>query len=165
MSAVVEVREQLREVNSLKIADAGYPLGGTRDVSPLLYHTVGLPRLLPPADARLMDKDEVEKQGMKLFVIDLSARNTSPDEIDGKLEAFIYENDGGRYVFSLEYDGEIPYGKYIEMVDRVFRVVYRFRDALAMENYNVAYLDLGEAKQKEIRKAYPMVLSEAWAGK
>ena len=45
----------------------------------------------------------------------------------------------------------------------VFRVVYRFRDDLAMEKHNVRYLDLGNNLQKEIRKAYPMVLSEAWS--
>jgi endo-alpha-1,4-polygalactosaminidase (GH114 family) len=110
-----------------------------------------------------MDKDEAEEGGLKIFTIDLSQRNTTPAEVDRKLEQFIRENDGGKYVFSLEYDDDIPYGQYIETVDMVFRVVYRFRDEMAMKEHNVGYLDLGKGLQKEIRKTYPMVLSEAWS--
>ena len=108
-----------------------------------------------------MDKEEIRKDGIRVLTIDLAERNTTPAEVDRKLEDFIRENAGGKYFFSLEYDEEIPYGQYIEVVDMVFRVVYRFRDELAMERHNVRYLELGDALQKEIRKAYPMVLSEA----
>ncbi len=164
MGEVVGVKESLRKLDALKIADAGYPHGSDHSVSPLLYHTVALPRLLPPQDARYLEKDDVEKQGIRLFVIDLSERNTTPREVDENLEAFIRENDGGKYAFSLEYDKEIPYGQYIETVDMVFGVVYRFREQMAVEKYRVGYAELGEAIQKEIRHAYPMVLSEAWSG-
>jgi hypothetical protein len=165
MSEVVRVKEVLRKINALKIADAGYPHGSVHTISPLLYHIVALPRLLPPMDAKIMEKEEVEKQGIKLFVIDLSARNTTPADIDKGLEQFIRENDGGKYVFSLEYDGDIPYGQYIETVDMVFKVVYRFRRELAMRRFQVPYDQLGDELQKDIRRAYPMMLSEAWSGK
>lgn len=82
MREVVKVREKLRKVNALKIADAGYPHGSDHNVSPLLYHTVALPRLLPPQDAEILDKEDVEKKGIKLFVIDLSARNSTLKDID-----------------------------------------------------------------------------------
>ncbi len=174
MRKVTELKNRLRETGSLKFADAGYPHGGAIPsefsdkagmlVSPLLYHTVAIPRLLPPMDAVYMDKEDVEKSGMKIFVIDLGSRNTTPASVDRELEQFIRENRGGKYVISLEYDGEIPYEQYIESVDMVFKVVYRFRDELAMEKHRVHYAELGSGLQKEIRKAYPMVLSEAWTG-
>ena len=163
MEEVVKVKQSLREINSLKVAYAGYPEGDLA-VSALQYHTVALPMLLPPMDATIMDKDEIEKMGTNIFVIDLSARNTTPKDIDHNLEKFIRENDKGKYVFSLEYDGKIPYAQYIGTVDIVFNVVYRFRDDLAMNKFQVPYAQLGKDMQKEIRKSYPMVLSEAWAG-
>ncbi len=69
--------------------------------------------------------------------------------------------DDGKYVISLEYDGAIPYGQYVESVDMVWKTVYSFRNKLAMDRYNVPYDKLGEDIQREIRKAYPMALSES----
>ncbi|MFC2098938.1 M56 family metallopeptidase [Bacteroidota bacterium] len=163
MDEVVKVRQFLRELNSLKIADAGYPEGDLA-VSPLQYHIVGLPRLLPPLDAIILDKDEVEKKGTKIFTIDLSAKKSNPKEIDENLERFIRTNEKGKYVFSLEYDNSIPYGQYIESVDIVWNVVYRFRKEMAMRRFQVPYAKLGKELQNEIKKSYPMVLSEAWGG-
>ncbi len=164
MKEVASIRQLLREINALKLADAGYPHKSGMEVSPVLYHTIALPRLLPPLDAKIMDKDEVEKMGTALHVIDLSARNSTPADVHKGLTEFIKEHDGGKYVFSLEYDNEIPYGQYIEAVDMVFSVVYEFRDKLAMKEHGVKYLELGPDLQKMIRKVYPMVLSEAWSG-
>jgi hypothetical protein len=164
MKEVANIRQLLREINALKLADAGYPHKSGMEVSPVLYHTIALPRMLPPLDAKIMDKDEIEKMGTALHVIDLSARNTNPADVHKGLTEFIKEHDGGKYVFSLEYDGEIPYGQYIEAVDMVFSVVYEFRDKLAMKEHGVKYLELGPDLQKKIRKVYPMVLSEAWSG-
>ena len=162
MKEVAGLRQLLREINALKLADAGYPHKSGMEISPVLYHTVALPRVLPPLNAKLMDKKEVEKMGTALYTIDLSARNSTPADVHKGLTEFIKQHDGGKYVFSLEYDNEIPYGQYIEAVDMVFNVVYEFRDKLAMKEHGVKYTELGPDLQKKIRKAYPMVLSEAW---
>jgi hypothetical protein len=164
MAEVIKVKEELRKANALKIADGGYPWGTEHSVSPLLYSSVALPRLLPPPDAEIMEKDQVEKEGIRLFTIDLSQRNTTPADVEKNLERFIGENEGGKYLFSLEYDGQIPYGQYIESVDMVFKVVYGFRRELSMRRFHAPYESLGDDLQKEIRQAYPMVLSEAWSG-
>jgi biopolymer transport protein ExbD len=164
MREVASIRQLLREIKALKLADAGYPHKSGMEVSPVLYHTIALPRLLPPMDAKIMDKAEVEKMGTALHVIDLSARNSTPADVQKGLTEFIKQHDGGKYVFSLEYDREIPYGQYIEAVDMVFSVVYEFRDKLAMKEHGVKYTELGPDLQKKIRKVYPMVLSEAWSG-
>lgn len=163
MKEIASIRQKFREINALKLADAGYPHKSGMEVSPVLYHTIALPRLLPPMDAKIIDKEEVEKMGTALYVIDLSARNTSPADVHRGLAEFIKQHDGGKYVFSLEYGNEIPYGQYIEVVDMVFTVVYEFRDELAMKEHGVKYAALGPDLQQKIRKAYPLVLSEAWS--
>jgi hypothetical protein len=159
MAEVARVREELRKIEALHFAEGGYPQGDL-NLSPLIYHSVALPRLLPPAKAKVMDKKEMEKLGGMLHTIDLSARNTTPRDVDEDLRNFIGSKDDGKYVISLEYDGALPYGQYVESVDMVWKIVYSYRNTLAMERYSVPYDKLGDELQREIRKAYPMALSE-----
>ena len=116
--------------------------------------------MLPPLHAKTLDKKEVEKLGTGLFTIDLSARNTTPRDVDEGLRKFIEDHSDGKYVISLEYDSAVPYGQYVESVDMVWRTVYSFRNRLALDRYNVSYDKLGDDVQREIRRAYPMALSE-----
>jgi hypothetical protein len=81
--------------------------------------------------------------------------------LDQGLREFIAAYYDGSYVISLEYDGEIPYGQYVETVDMIWKTVYGFRNKLATERYNVSYDKLGDELQREIRKAFPMALSES----
>jgi hypothetical protein len=160
MVLVDQVRQELRKINALHIAEGGYPHGDI-NLSPLLYHTVALPRLLPPLDAVELNKEEVEKRGGKIHIIDLAARTTTPRDVDEGLQQFIRNNADGKYVISLEFDGDIPYGQYVETVDMIFKVVYSFRNELAMDTYALAYDKLSAELQREMRKAYPMALSES----
>jgi len=159
MSDVNKVREELREAKRYRVAEGGYPHGDL-DLSPLLYHSVALPRLLPPMDALVLDKAEVERRGGSVHTIDLSARNTSPHDVDEGLSKFISGSPDGKYVLSLEYDGDTPYGQYVETVDMIYNVVYSSRNKLAEKKYGAAYDKLGDELQRELRKAYPMALSE-----
>ena len=159
MEELDKVRGVLRKIEALHFAEGGYPQGDL-SLSPLIYHSVALPRLLPPRNAKVLDKKEVEKLGTGLFTIDLAARNTTPRDLDEGLRKFISDNSDGKYVISLEYDGAIPYGQYVESVDLVWKTVYSFRNKLAMDRYNVPYDKLGDDVQREIRKAYPMAVSE-----
>jgi len=160
MSQVDKVRQELRKTGSLRIAEGGYPHGDL-ELSPLIYHTVGLPRLLPPLNALTLDKKEMKKLGGNLHIIDLTLRNTTPGEVDEGLREFIGNHSDGKYVISLEYDGAIPYGQYVETVDMVWKIVYSFRNKLALDRYSVSYDKLGDDLQREIRKAYPIALSES----
>lgn len=160
MSDVLKVREKLREANRYRVAEGGYPHGDF-DLSPLLYHSVALPRLLPPKDAKVMDKAEVEKRGGKIHTIDLSARNTTPRDVDEGLRKFIAASPDGKYVISLEYDKDIPYGQYVETVDMIYNVIYSFRSDLAEKKYGIPYKKLGDELQRELRKVYPLALSES----
>lgn len=161
MKEVDRLKKSLREIKALKIADSGYPLG-EKKVSSLLYHQVALPRLLPPADVELMDKNDMKKKGMKIMEIVLSSENESSIDLYTDLKDFISKYSDEKYLLSLEYDEDIPYERYIETVDMVFNVVYEFRDELAREEYGLPYASLGGDLQKKIRKAYPMMLTEGW---
>ena len=158
MEHVAGVRQVLQKMGALHFAEGGYPHGDI-ELSPLLYHAVALPRLLPPLNAKTLDKKEIEKSGGKVFIIDLAARNTSPRELDQNLTQHIKDYQG-KYVISLEYDGAIPYGQYVESVDMIWKTVYSFRNKLAMDRYNVPYKKLGDEIQRQIRKEYPMAVSE-----
>ncbi len=160
MVLVDQLRHELRKSGNFHVAEGGYPHGDL-ELSPLLYHVVALPRLLPPLDAKIMDKKEVEKRGGKVHTIDLSARNTTPRDVDEGLRKFIAGSPDGKYLISLEYDKDIPYGQYVETVDMIYNVVYSFRIALAEEKYGVPYDKLGDELQRELRKVYPMALSES----
>jgi len=46
-------------------------------------------------------------------------------------------------------------------VDMIYNAVYSFRIALAQEKYGAPYDQLGTELQKELRKVYPMALSES----
>jgi len=159
MILVDQVRQELRRIGALRIAEGGSPHGDL-ELSPLLYHSVGLVRLLPPKDAKTLDKNNVLFDEKNFHTIDLAARNASPREVDERLRKFIAGSPDGKYVISLEYDGAIPYGQYVETVDMIYNAVYSFRNALAEEKYGASYDKLGDELQREIRKAYPMALSE-----
>jgi hypothetical protein len=159
MYKVDKIREVLRKNNALHIAEGGYPHGDL-DLSPLIFHAVALPRLLPPENAKILDKSAVEKGGGKVHTIDLAARNSSPKEVDENLHKFIVECTPGKYIISLEYDGDTPYGQYVESVDLIYKTVYDFRRELSLERHKAPYELLGPDLQREIRKAFPMALSE-----
>ncbi|MEN8202080.1 MAG: M56 family metallopeptidase [Bacteroidota bacterium] len=159
MSEVEKVRVELREATRFRVAEGGYP-HGNMELSPLLYHAVALPRLLPPKDAKVLEKEVVEEMGGKIHTIDLSARNATPKEVEQELKQFIENTGNNKYVISLEYDKDIPYGQYVETVDMIYNVIYSFRNKVAMEKYLVPYDKLGEELQREIRKVYPLALSE-----
>ena len=85
MVLVDQIRQELRRMNALHIAEGGYPHGDL-NLSPLLYDAVGLPRLLPPMNAKVLEKAEVEKSGGSVHTIDLSARNLNPRDVDKNLK-------------------------------------------------------------------------------
>ncbi|MGC9344552.1 MAG: M56 family metallopeptidase, partial [Bacteroidales bacterium] len=159
MKEVDKVRMEFRKASSLKIAEAGYPDQDSYEVSELMYHKVALPRLLPPLDAKILEKEDLFFKGIQVLSIELSANKSNTSDLALSIHDFIEKNADGKYVLSLEYGEDIPYGEYLEAVDLVYRVVYDFRDELAKEKYQLPYDQLAESLQKEVRQAYPMMLS------
>ena len=54
----------MRENDALKYAEAGIPYD--QNVSQVLRHSVALPRMLPPMDAKWLEEEELPKQGIGL---------------------------------------------------------------------------------------------------
>jgi len=156
MEWISKIRQMMRENDALKYAEAGIPYDN--NVSPVLRHSVGLPRMLPPMDAKWMEEEELPKQGIGLFKLNLAERNTTPADVDSELKDFIKSNK--KFVMVLEYDNQTPYGEYMEAVDMIFNAIYDLREIQAMDQYNIPYQDLGPTQQKEIKKIYPVTLTE-----
>ncbi|MDA3823245.1 MAG: M56 family metallopeptidase [Bacteroidales bacterium] len=158
MGIVSEIRSSL--INTTRrFADAGYPYGEQHQISPLLFDKVALPRIMPPPDAPYMEIDELKKMGLDVMVIDLAARNLNPRELEKKISGYIPDNKG-KYLISLVYDKEIPYGQYIETVGMIFNIIYKFRNELSINKYGIGYAELGDALQRVVRKEYPVSMSE-----
>ncbi|MBL7112450.1 MAG: hypothetical protein ISS19_10985 [Bacteroidales bacterium] len=156
MEWVYKIRHMMRENDALKYADAGIPWDD--EVSPVIRHSVALPRLLPPMDAKFLEEEEVRKQGIGLYKLNLAERNITPAEVDHELKAFIKNNE--KFVMILEYDNQTPYGEYMEAVDIIFNAIYELREKQALDQFNIPYEDLGPVQQKEIKKIYPVTLTE-----
>ena len=136
MSEVDKARMELREATQFRVAEGGYPHGDI-ELSPLLYHSVALPRMLPPKDAKILQKEVVEEMGGKVHTIDLSARNTTPGDVEIGIKQFFESIVDNKYIISLEYDEKIPYGQYVETVVMIYNVIYSYRNNLAMDKYVV----------------------------
>jgi biopolymer transport protein ExbD len=156
MEWVSKIRQMMRENDALKLADAGIPYD--EDVSPVIRHSVALPRLLPPMDAKFIEEEELPKEGIGLYKLNLAERNITPAEVDRELKAFI--NNNKKFVMVLEFDNQTPYGEYMEAVDIIFNAIYDLREQQAIDQFNIPYEDLGPAQQKEIKKIYPVTLTE-----
>ena len=156
MGYLSKLKLMLRENKTLKIADAGIPIED--QVSPVLRHAVGLPRLLPPPDALIIEEEEIRAQGIEIFKINLTSHDLAPADLHNRLIEIARNNE--KYVMVLEYDSAVPYGEYMETVDMIFDAVYVLREELALSKYNIPYEDLGSTQQQEIKKTYPMTLTE-----
>ena len=146
----------MRENDALKYADAGIPYGN--NVSPVIMHSVALPRLLPPMDAKFIEEEELQDKGIGLYKLNLAARNITPADVDRELKEFIKNNE--KFVMVLEYDNKTPYGEYMEAVDIIFNAIYELREKQALVQFNIPYEDLGPDQQNEIKKIYPVTLTE-----
>ncbi len=156
MEWVSKIRHMMRENDALKYAEAGIPYD--QSVSPVIRHSVALPRLLPPMDARFIEEEELPGKGIGLYKLNLAERNTTPADVDRELKDFIKSNK--KFVMVLEYDNLTPYGEYMEAVDMIFNAIYDLREKQALDQFNIPYEDLGPTQQKEIKKIYPVTLTE-----
>lgn len=156
MSNVSALFQKLREINELRHILSVKPFDNK--VPEVFYHNVGIPRLLPPNDAQLMDEAEVEKSGMKIHRIDITKATVSPGSVKNMLEKEIRENQ--KYVILYIYKNETSYKDYLTYLDQVYQVIFEKRDQLAQKKYNLAFNEIAPAQQKEIRAVYPLTLTE-----
>ncbi len=155
MAYVNVLYRKLREMDELRHILSVNPLD--KKVPEIFYHNVGIPRLLSPKDAKLMDEDEVEKSRIKIIRVDLT------EGITPEIAAAIFENEiqkDKKFVAFFYYENATTYKEYLLILDEFYQIIFAKRDELALEKYNLGYDDLAKTQQKEIRKSYPMVITE-----
>ena len=145
MEHVDQIKTALRKSNNLKL---GY-LARTKGHDGTDY--MALFNLLPPLDAKWMEKDELKNEGIALFEIGKTYKDFS-----NKLEKHI--NSHKKYVMLYEYDNSTSYNDYIQTIDMVHKTINSLREAAASKDGN-NYSELDYNGQKVYRKMYPITLT------
>ena len=156
MENVHALYHKMREINELRYILSVKPMDAK--VPKIFYHNVGIPRLLPPKDAKLLEEDAVEKSGMKIIRVDLTKDATTPEWAASTFNRQIQPDK--KYVVLLSYQNSTAYKTYLEILDQFYKSIFAKRNELAQEKYQLAYDDLADAQQKEIRKSLPMIITE-----
>lgn len=156
MEAVTALYNKMREIDELRHIISVYP--GDKKVPEIFYHNVGIPRLLPPKDAKMLEEDAVEKSGMKIIRVDLTKSETTPARAKSAFDRDIQKDK--KFVVLLSYQNSTTYKEYMAVLDEFYKVIFAKRDALARDRYKLGYDDLAVAQQQEIRKSFPMVITE-----
>ena len=152
MKAVHELYKILRELQLNKVALATIPANNT---SVLQYHSSAIPQKLPP-----LMKDGLaisNKASISDRIIVLSPDKNITD-LEIELEKFIQETPD--YVASFEWENATKYADYLAVIDMTYRVLFKLRDSYAISTHGMKYSDLPVNLQKELRKKYPMRLSQ-----
>jgi len=156
MANVHALYQKMREMNELRYILSVKPID--TKVPEVIYHNVGIPRLLPPKDAVLMEEEAVEKSGMHIIRVDLTKAETTPDWAAATFDKGIQADK--KYMVLLSYQNSTSYKQYMTILDEFYKSIFTKRNELAQEKYQLAYNDLAEAHQKEIRKSLPMIITE-----
>jgi biopolymer transport protein ExbD len=157
MKKVYDLQQILRKNNLLKIAHVGY----CEDKSSILSQYNGFTHILPPMEGEgfeILNKEDLPAMGINFFEIDATDNENSSVTIEPKLTKFISESE--KYMMALLYNNSTTYKDYINYMDMVWTVVLNFRNKYALEKYNVEYENLEKELQKEVKKKYPIILSQ-----
>ncbi|MCD4834445.1 MAG: M56 family metallopeptidase [Bacteroidales bacterium] len=154
MKQVYDFYQILRKINLLKIAFVCYPDDNTTN----LYPPTAFTRKLPPMDAEEVEIEDLPAMSIKYFEIDATNIENTPETIKPNLTKFISESE--KYIKCLVFNNSTTYKNYTEYNDMVWTVIFEFRNQYALEKYNIEYKSLGNELQKEVRKKYPIILSQ-----
>ncbi len=159
MKRVSTVYEALRRNGLLKIAYSGIP--SDPEVPTLLYHTVGIPKLLPPLGAEFFTAEETEEMVSKeyLDIMMIDDKTQTPEQAKLKLIEML-RNHPEKVVVLLKYTNNTIYSNYLSYIDMLYDAYQELRDEKSMAQYQLPFNDLGAIQQKKIRKIYPMRISE-----
>ncbi len=157
MKKVYQIYQVLRNNQMLKIAYAGYT--SDHKVPVLLQHAAAIPKLLPPLEAEYITEDEQKELRAEDKLMDFSAVNKSADQnFISELKKRLAKTN--KLIMVLQYDNNTPFGQYVSYTDATYIAMYSMRDDLAMSKYNIPYNDLPKSLQIDIRKQFPMMLTE-----
>jgi hypothetical protein len=159
MKNLHELNQILRNNDLLKIIHMGKV--NDNKISKLQRNYIGMGKLLPPLDAKDVEIEDLAKDSIEYFKMDATNPENTPELIKPKFKELI--SNSKKYVAGLWYDSSTIFNTYIGYQDMARTVIYEFRNNYAWENYNLIYDDLSPVQKKEIRKIYPLIISEAEA--
>ncbi len=154
MKQIYELQQILRRNNLLKTGYVCYP----NDNAAYLYPPTAFTRKLPPIDVEEFELEDLVKKSIEFFEIDATDIENNVEIIKPKLTKFISESE--KYVIGLTFNNSTSYKDYSDYNDMVFSIILDFRNQYALEKYNIEYESLGKKLQKEVRKKYPIILSQ-----
>ncbi len=152
MSRIKYLTKTLRELNMLKIAYAIVP---DNDTSPLQSHAATIVQTLPPIDVDKIKREELDAVKDKVFTLNA---NDNLNSQKSKLKRFMANTP--EYIINLEWSDNNSYNQYIKITDMIYSVVFGFRNSYALNEYNTGYHKLPANLQKNVRKKFPMRLSQ-----
>ncbi len=154
MKQISVLHDILKRNNIFKIGYVCYPDDNTES----LYPPTAFARKLPSLDAIDVELEDLVKESIEFFEIDATNNENNIEIIKPKLTKFISESE--KYVIGLKFDNSTSYKIYTSYNDMVFSIIYDFRNQYALDKYNIEYKSLGKKLQREIRKKYPIILSQ-----
>lgn len=158
MQYIHQLNQTLREIGLLKVAHMGRV--ANHKVSDLQTAYVGMPKMLPPLEGiEILDKKNLDKKDITLFEIDATNEENTPENVKPKFKEAVQNAE--KYVADLYYDKSTILNTYVGYQDMARSVIYEFRNKYAQEKFNMQYDDLSSSRQREIKKKYPLIISEA----
>lgn len=152
MKPIYDLYQVLRKMRLYKIAYAALPEDNT---SVLQYHAYALPQMLPPLEkdgAEILDRKSIEDR-----IFDLTSTQNL-QKMGTDLQAFILNHPD--YIGVYTWNNQTHWGDYLAVIDMTFKTIYQLRDKVSVEKYDLKYQDLPYTLQKEIRKVYPMRITQ-----
>lgn len=158
MDYMNKLNQVLRHLGLLKVAH----MGKVNDdkVSKLHRGFIGMAKKLPPLEGiEVIPYEKLTDKGITLLEMDATNPENSPSLLKPKFEQVLKNSD--KYIADLHYDKTTILNTYIAYQDMARSVVYEFRNRYATDKYNLTFDELSSVQQKEIRKIYPLIISEA----
>lgn len=171
-------RRESPEINAGSMADIAFLLLIFFLVTTTMDVDSGIARKLPPMPDENIEQPEnndINKRNIFIVLVNASDQLLVNDELldiselKDKAKQFI-DNNGrlphlsvnpDKAVISLQNDRGTSYDLYIQVQNELAAAYNELRDGQSMAKYGSKYADLNKDKQKEVRKVYPMRLSEA----
>ncbi len=158
MDYMNKLNQTLREIGLLKVAHMGKVTDPK--ISKLQRGFIGMPKKLPPlVGIEILDKKDIVKKGITFFEIDATNKKNTPENLKPKFKEAVLSSE--KYIADLYYDETTILSAYIGYQDMARSVIYEFREEYSFKKYNMSYNDLSSVQQKEIKKKFPLIISEA----
>lgn len=151
------LHQTLREIGIYKVAHVGKVTD--RKVSKLHTNFIALPKKLPPLNMKELGLKDLD-ESIKYIEFDARKTENTPELLKPKLEQHIRSSQ--KYIAGLYYNKTTILDNYLDFQDMIRNVIYDYRSKYAIEKFKLPYYELSTSQQKEIKKIYPLIITEKY---